>query len=249
MRIGVLGDIHGNLSALEAVVEAMRQDSPDVLVQTGDVVGYGAEPGACIDLLRDQGFEVCLGNHDAAALGALDTAYFNDFARAAIDWTKAALRPEDRKWLAALPLVSVQKEFDYTVVHGSLNEPERFDYVNSGREAWASMVHQQTFACFVGHSHVPGIWMLREDMKPGALDAVHGAEVETRTTGTKQILVNVGSVGQPRDEDPRAAYAILDTDKQRVAIKRCVYDIERAQASIRAAGLPRVLADRLALGM
>jgi len=246
MRVGILGDIHGNLEALTAVVDAMRRDGVDRWVQVGDLVGYGPEPSACIDLVRELGCTVCLGNHDAAVLGLLDPAYFNNFARAAIHWTKQVLRPQDLDYLRALQLVV--RTADYTVVHGTMHLPEQFGYVLSTVEALDSLALQHTHVCFVGHSHVPAIYLDRGAGHLG-IESLHHSEVEVDTSGYRKVLMNVGSVGQPRDEDPRAAYALYDTDTRMAAIRRVAYDIASVQRKIRSAGLPEMLANRLAIGV
>jgi len=246
MKIGILGDIHGNLEALSAVVEVLKRENVDVWVQVGDIVGYGPEPSACIDLVRELGCVTCLGNHDAAVLGRLDTSYFNNFARAAIHWTAPQLRPSDYEFLNALELV-VEKE-EFTVVHGTMHMPEQFGYVVSVVEALESFEHQKTRLCFVGHSHVPAIY-LRRDENPRDIHVVPHSEAEISYRGFERVLMNVGSVGQPRDEDPRAAYGLVDTDLEIASIRRVHYDIERVQAKIREAGLPDVLANRLSLGV
>jgi diadenosine tetraphosphatase ApaH/serine/threonine PP2A family protein phosphatase len=244
MRFGILGDIHGNREALTAVVDAMRAEGVDEWVQVGDIVGYGPEPSACIDIVRSLGCVVCMGNHDAAVLGILDTAYFNNFARAAIHWTRGQLRPSDLDYLRSLQLV-VQRPL-YTVVHGTLHMPDQFGYVVSSVEARDSLQLQQTFMCFVGHSHVPAIYMQRAQ---GQLDVVFQSEAEVSVANHARVLMNVGSVGQPRDEDPRATYAIYDSDTKIAAIRRVKYDIAGVQRKLRQAGLPEMLAHRLSLGV
>lgn len=244
MRIAILGDVHGNFEALSAVVAAARNDGVDEWVQVGDIVGYGPEPSECIDVVRDLGCVVCMGNHDAAVLGMLDTAYFNSYAKAAIEWTRLRLRPRDLDYLRSLQLV-VQKT-DYTVVHGTLHMPDLFGYVVSAVEARDSLRLQTTPFCFVGHSHVPAIYLQRSERD---VDWINESEVELDVGKASRVLVNVGSVGQPRDEDPRAAYAICDTDTRMVSIRRVKYDIASTQRKIRAAGLPEMLAHRLSLGV
>lgn len=246
MRIGILGDIHANSEALQAVVAALRRESVDVWVQVGDIVGYGPEPSECIDVVRELGCITCLGNHDAAVLGILDTSYFNNFARAAIHWTVPRMRPSDLEFLRSLQLVERRPEF--TVVHGTLHLPDQFGYVISTVEAIDSLAQQETRLCFVGHSHVPAIY-LRRDAAPGELLVKPQSEVEVSYRGFERVLMNVGSVGQPRDEDPRAAYGLVDTEQQIAAIRRVHYDIAGVQRKIREAGLPEVLANRLALGV
>lgn len=244
MRIAILGDIHGNLEALRAVVDAASKEHIDEWVQVGDIVGYGPEPSACIDLVRQLQCNVCLGNHDAAVLGMLDTAYFNSYAKAAIEWTRTRLRATDFDFLRALQLV-VQKR-DYTVVHGTLHMPDLFGYVVSQVEAFDSLSLQTTPLCFVGHSHVPAIYVQRG---PREVDWINQSEIEYALPKGHKALINVGSVGQPRDEDPRAAYAICDVEQRTIAIRRVHYDIAAVQRKIRAAGLPEMLAHRLSLGV
>lgn len=246
MRIGILGDIHGNAEALRAVVAALRREAVDVWVQVGDIVGYGPEPSVCIDIVRELGCITCLGNHDAAVLGLLDTSYFNNFARAAIHWTTPRLRPGDFEFLRSLALVVKCPEF--TVVHGTLHMPDQFGYVISQVEAMDSLEQQETRLCFVGHSHVPAVYM-RRNASPREIVVRPQSEVEVSYRGYDRVLMNVGSVGQPRDEDPRAAYGLVDTDREIAWVKRVHYDIAGVQRKIRDAGLPEVLANRLALGV
>ncbi len=246
MRIGILGDIHGNVEALRAVVAAMQKDGVDTWVQVGDIVGYGPEPSTCIDIVRELGCVTCLGNHDAAVLGLLDTSYFNNFARAAIHWTTPRMRPSDLQFLRSLLLVVKRPPF--TVVHGSLHMPDQFGYVITQVEAIDSLEQQDTRLCFVGHSHVPSIY-LRRDSAPTEIRVDPSSEFEVSYQGYDRVLMNVGSVGQPRDEDPRAAYGLVDTDREIAWVKRVHYDIAGVQRKIREAGLPEVLANRLALGV
>jgi len=246
MRIAILGDIHGNLDALEAVVEDVSRFNVDTWAQVGDIVGYGAEPSACIKAVRDLGCVTCMGNHDAAALGRLDTSYFNDVARAAVQWTAQQLSSEDRAFLNALELVE-QKD-GFTLVHGTLHLPHQFGYVSSVAEALESLGHQETPLCFIGHSHVPAMYLQREE-SPRDIHVLPHSEAEASYQGYQRLLMNVGSVGQPRDQDPRAAYGFVDTDLQTASIRRVDYDIGSAQRKIRAAGLPEMLADRLSLGV
>ena len=246
MKIGILGDIHGNAEALRAVVEVLRREAVDTWVQVGDIVGYGPEPSVCIDIVKELGCVTCLGNHDAAVLGRLDTSYFNNFARAAIHWTAPQLRPSDYEFLNALELVVERPEF--TVVHGTLHMPEQFGYVISVVEAMESLEQQKTRLCFVGHSHVPAIY-LRRDSNPRDIHVVPHSEAEISYREFDRVLMNVGSVGQPRDEDPRAAYGLVDTDLEIASIRRVHYDIAGVQQKIRDAGLPEVLANRLSLGV
>ncbi|MCA8957596.1 MAG: metallophosphoesterase family protein [Planctomycetes bacterium] len=246
MRIGILGDVHGNMDALEVVVAKVREEGVDHWVQVGDIVGYGAEPSECIDLIRELNCTICIGNHDAAVVGQLSTEYFNPYARQAVEWTRARLRTEDLEFLRQLPLLVERAE--YTVVHGTLHQPDQFGYVMSIVEAKDSLRHQRTHVCFVGHSHVPAIY-LQSSADADDVHVVFSPEVHAMTKPSAKVLMNVGSVGQPRDEDPRAAYAIFDTVTGEASIRRVAYDITSAQRKILAAGLPPVLANRLALGV
>jgi predicted phosphodiesterase len=247
MRIGILGDVHANLEALTAVVKAMRSEGVDHWLQVGDIVGYGPDPRACIDLVRELNATVCMGNHDAAVVGMLNTDYFNAYARMAIEWTRTQLRLKDLEYLRSLPL-TVQRAH-YTLVHGSLYMPQQFGYVLTVVEAIESIRHQETLLCFVGHSHVPAIYILPEGEEHRELNVIPAPPFEISSEGAHRILVNVGSVGQPRDENKDAAYAIYDTETKELAIRRVPYDIPAVQDKIRRAGLPGVLADRLAIGV
>lgn len=247
MRIGILGDVHSNIEALTAVVEAMRPLGIDHWLQVGDVVGYGPDPRPCIDLIRELGCTVCLGNHDAAVVGLLDQDYFNAHARAAVEWTRTQIRDVDMQWLRSLPLV-VEHPL-YTLVHGTLHMPELFGYVLTPVEAQESLRLQRSAICFVGHSHVPAVYLLRDANVVRDLEVSYASEFSISTLGYQRTLVNVGSVGQPRDEDPRAAFATFDSSTGVVTVTRVHYDISKVQSKIRAAGLPSVLADRLSIGV
>jgi len=244
MKYGILGDIHGNLSALDTVLAALRRDGAQVLVSVGDVVGYGAAPKECIARLREVGAQVVLGNHDAAAIGRLDMIYFNQYAKEAVLWTQRVLSQDERDWLAALPLT---RHFDHcSVAHGTLHRPELFDYIQTTEDADPSLDIMPLPVCFVGHSHVP-VTLLRLRDDPTRTAFTPDAKVDL--CDVQRALVNVGSVGQPRDEDPRTAYALFDSELNVVEIRRLEYDIDREAQRIRSAGLPRMLADRLYLGV
>jgi len=244
MKYGILGDIHGNLSALVAVLERLRSEGVDHLISVGDVVGYGAAPRECIALLREAGATVVLGNHDAACIDRLDTLYFNPYAQAAVEWTRGVLSRGDREWLLSLPLV--QHLEHCSVAHGTLHQPELYDYVQTRRDADPSLDIMPLPVCFVGHTHVPVTLMRLRDDPTRTWDTM---ETEIDLEEAHRALVNVGSVGQPRDEDARAAYAVFDAAGSRVSIRRVVYDIDREARRIRDANLPSVLAERLYLGV
>jgi len=232
--------VHGNLEALRAVLEDCA-DAADAVLCLGDTVGYGADPLPCVELVADRAQVVVGGNHEHAVAGRLDLAWFNRYARAAAEWTRERLDDDHRDWLGALPLV--HELADATLVHASPAQPEEWEYLVTAEDGFAAFGHFATRWCFVGHSHVPGAWSLGSagpEHYPGA--------AELAMERGRRYIVNVGSVGQPRDRDPRAAYALWDADAGRVEIRRVPYDVAAARLKILAAGLPRFLADRLAAG-
>jgi diadenosine tetraphosphatase ApaH/serine/threonine PP2A family protein phosphatase len=244
MKYGILGDIHANLSALQAALERFDREGVQHVISVGDVVGYGAAPRECIELLRSVNATVVKGNHDAACIGELDAIYFNNYAREAVRWTSALLTREDRKWLASLPMTAHLEHC--SVAHGTLHRPELYDYIQSTTDGDPSLDIMELPVCFVGHSHVP-VTLLR--LRDDPLRTGYTRDDEIDLSEAHRALVNVGSVGQPRDEDPRAAYAIHDTERAGVWIKRVEYDIDCEARRIRRAGLPGMLADRLFLGV
>jgi diadenosine tetraphosphatase ApaH/serine/threonine PP2A family protein phosphatase len=244
MRYAILGDIHANMTALKAVLAEIDGVGVDRILSVGDVVGYGPSPGACIDELRRRGAFVVKGNHDAACVGELDDRYFNNYAREAIRWTRSTLDRSYRNWLAELPMA---REFEHCeLAHGSLFQPEMFSYTQTPPDADPSLDKMTRPVAFVGHTHVPVILWRRAD-SPQRTE--YNFDVEVDLHEAHRSLVNVGSVGQPRDEDPRAAYAVFDSESATVSIDRVDYDIHREAALSIDAGLPRVLADRLFLGV
>jgi diadenosine tetraphosphatase ApaH/serine/threonine PP2A family protein phosphatase len=244
MKYGILGDIHANLTALETVLARLQREGAEQIISVGDVVGYGAAPRECIALLREVGAVVVLGNHDAASIERLDTMYFNTYAKEAVLWTQRILSREDRAWIGALPL---SRHLEHcSVAHGTLYRPELFDYIQTPEDADPSLDIMPLPVCFVGHSHVP-VTLLR--LKDDSTRTAYTVDPEIDIDEAYRALVNVGSVGQPRDEDPRAAYALYDTDAGKIWLRRAEYDIQREADRIRRAGLPPMLADRLFLGV
>lgn len=244
MKYGILGDIHANLSALEAVLARFDEEGVEVVVSVGDIVGYGAAPRECIELVRSRDALVVKGNHDAACVGELDILCFNAYARDAVIWSKNVLRKEDKRWLASLPYTVDRGEC--SVAHGTYFKPEQFDYIQTPAEADPSLDALDSPVCFIGHSHVP-VTLMR--MRDDPVRTAYTRDTEVDLGESSRAIVNVGSVGQPRDEDPRAAYAVYDSDEARVWIRRVEYDVALEAERIREAGLPGVLADRLFLGV
>ena len=244
MKYGILGDIHSNLSALQAVLTRLDEAGVETLISVGDVVGYGAAPRECIAVLRERDAVVVKGNHDAACIGELDDAHFNPYARAAVAWTRSILTAEEARWLAGLPLTATLEHCQ--VAHGTLFRPELYDYVLSITDAEPSLDVMTRPVCFVGHSHVP-LTVMRLADAPERTAYTFDAEIDL--SATTRALINVGSVGQPRDENPATAYALYDSETQRASIRRTSYDIELEAARIQQAGLPAVLYERLRIGV
>ena len=241
MRYAVVSDIHGNLEALRAVLADCR-DRTDGVLCLGDTVGYGADPLACVELVAERAQAIVSGNHEFAVLGRLPLRWFNRHARAAAEWTRERLDEDHRAYLGALPLATALE--DATLVHASPAQPDEWDYLVTAEDGFAAFGHFATRWCFVGHSHTPGVWSLGSS---GPEYEAGSASVEMERG--RRYIVNVGSVGQPRDHDPRAAYGVWDVEAGRVEIRRVDYDVAEARRKILEAGLPRLLADRLAAGV
>jgi diadenosine tetraphosphatase ApaH/serine/threonine PP2A family protein phosphatase len=239
LRYGIIADIHSNLEALDAVLSALEKRRIDAYLSTGDIVGYGADPVACIDKIRELGTRVVGGNHDWAAAGHLSLDYFNAYAREAIYWTQERLSPAHMQYLKDLTLKEVVD--DITLVHGTLYEPENFDYLLTSYDAHLCFKLQETKLCLVGHSHVPITFVM-----DGTVSYLF--ETELDLSEVSKAIVNPGSVGQPRDDNPKASFAVYDTDTHVISIERVEYDIETATSKILHAGLPEILAERLWVG-
>jgi diadenosine tetraphosphatase ApaH/serine/threonine PP2A family protein phosphatase len=240
VRYAILSDIHGNLEALRAVL-ADAAGRADAVLCLGDTVGYGADPLPCVELVAERAQAIVGGNHEYAVTGRMDLRWFNRHARVAAEWTAERLDDDHRAWLGALPLVC--EIADATLVHASPVQPDDWDYLVSAEDGFRAFAAFSTRWCFVGHSHLPAAWSLGSS----GPDHKAGAQTVQQEQG-RRYIVNVGSVGQPRDHDPRAAYAVWDAEAGHVSIRRVTYDHAAARAKILAAGLPRFLADRLAIG-
>ena len=243
MRIAVLSDIHANLPALEAVrADLTKIDQVWVL---GDIVGYGPQPNEVIAILQELGARSVLGNHDGAAIGIVDSAYFNSDARAAIEWTAGAIDGNSRSYLASLP--EVRRDGELTAVHGSPRDPI-WEYISSRGIAAANFESFETRICLFGHTHLPIAYRLVD----GSVEAVPGLPGEVVHVGGARALLNPGSVGQPRDGLPDAAYAILELgdtgDGGTLSFHRVRYEIDRTQRLMQEVGLPARLVERLRYG-
>jgi diadenosine tetraphosphatase ApaH/serine/threonine PP2A family protein phosphatase len=242
LRIAVLSDIHGNKHALEAVLEAVAGERVDEVWCLGDVVGYGADPDACCALVREHA-DVCLaGNHDLAATGGLPLDEFSRNAAVAAAWTSAVAEPEHLEWLRGLAPAGRREGIG--LFHGSPRDPV-WEYVVSDLLAELSLDAMGERLGLVGHSHV-ALAFVRDEGEP--VDGAVRTDGDSADLATGRWLLNPGSVGQPRDGDPRAAWLLLDTDVPTARWARVPYDVAGAQAAIRAAELPEALADRLEVG-
>jgi predicted phosphodiesterase len=244
MRVLILSDIHANLTALEAVIEdaAGRYDAIWCL---GDTVGYGPEPDACVTRIRSLAEATVIGNHDWAALGRMDVEDFNPEARRAVVWTREHLSPESLEWLSTLPSQPLPRG-NFTLTHASPRDPI-WEYVLYPSVASENFTHFSTAFCLVGHTHVPALHIIVDgEIKARPLQPTFGEPMQLKP-GWRGIL-NPGSVGQPRDNDRRAAYALLDTEAGVWEPRRAHYDVETTQKRMRDAGLPERLINRLAYG-
>jgi predicted phosphodiesterase len=241
MRYGIISDIHGNLEALEAVLEALMKDEIDELLCIGDIVGYGADPSECIAKIKEINPITVCGNHDAASINLLDISYFNDSAKDAIVWTSNNISVTEKEYLKKLPILYKNRYLE--MVHGTLKNPEEFNYMIDIYAAKATFELMRGKVCFVGHSHIPGIFTL----KGGKINYYEAPII--KISKYEKVIINVGSVGQPRDKDPRLSYVIYDTVRKTVEMKRKEYDIKKAAKKILDAGLSPSIAERLEKGI
>ncbi len=233
MKIAVISDIHGNLEALAAALRIIKEQEIETTYCLGDIVGYGANPNECIDELHSRNIPCLLGNHDEAVLDLSHVKRFNKYARAAAEWTASQLKSDHKEFLSHLPLSLVSKEC--TFVHSSPDDPHAWNYILSQAEAQRCFPFFTTPICWIGHSHVGGVYC--EDGNTRIVRA------------GKRYLINVGAVGQPRDGDWRLSFGIFDTEAWSYERIRAEYDVEIACKKIMDAGLPHFLADRLRVGI
>jgi diadenosine tetraphosphatase ApaH/serine/threonine PP2A family protein phosphatase len=240
VRIAVLSDIHANLVALDAVLAALG--SVDAIWQLGDVVGYGPEPDAVVDRIRGLGAAGVRGNHDAAALGGDEIDYFNQDARRAMEWTRKTIGPTTRDWIGGLPQRSI--DGDFTLVHGSPRDPT-WEYVTTIPVARVNLAALETPFGLHGHTHLPSVFR-DED---GFVESLSPSAGSTLALDGRPLLANPGSVGQPRDGDPRASAMVLDLERRSLTWHRVAYDIATTQKAMRRLKLPDRLVERLDHGL
>jgi len=240
MQYAILSDVHANLEALEAVLQDVDKRAIEDVLFLGDAVGYGPDPNECVELLMRRCKIILAGNHDWGVLGKTDIAYFNEYARAAIEWTQGVLTKKNMKNLNSFPVRKEIEKEDMLLVHSTPKEPEEWHYLLTLWDAEINFHYFENKYCFLGHSHFP---LIIERLPSEELvtykDKVSKGQAE-------RYIMNAGSVGQPRDGDPRAGYAIIDDEKMEIV--RVPYDIQAVQKKMRKAGLPTLLIERLSAG-
>ena len=241
MRYLLISDIHGNLEALQATLDAAKRFEPYQLMCLGDVVGYGADPRPCIDLVGDRANLMLAGNHDLAVAGVISVDEFNAIARRSIEWTSEQLSAEDKELLGNLPLQYVDGDYCYT--HASPVDPMKFAYIRTLEDVADVFSHIGQRFCFVGHTHLPVLVTMNG--KSGKMEVLRDARVRIQE-GTR-YFINVGSIGQPRDSNPDACAVLLDEENGTLEFVRVPYDISKSQGKILSNGLPSFLAERLVL--
>lgn len=249
MRYLIIADMHGNWEALSSVLEDAREAGFEQVLVLGDLVGYGASPNEIVEeLLRlEVPFHAIRGNHDKVVSGIDDGLNFNPTALQAARWTSEELSVPNLGFVADLAAGPVRIEADLSICHGSVLDED--EYLLAAMDAVASLQSTEDRLVFFGHTHIPSQFAYREQDGQIEVAVLEGDRVIIDLVEGTRYMLNPGSVGQPRDRDPRAAYMIFDSEQQRVTLRRLEYDVERAQERIRAAGLPEILADRLAVGL
>ena len=240
MKYAIIADIHANLEALNTVLEDIKTQNCTHIACLGDVVGYNANPKECLDIVRAMNVPVVKGNHDEYCSTENDLEGFNPHAAEAINWTRDQLTVEDRQWLRDLKYMRLVTSF--TLVHATLDQPQRWGYVFDRLAAAASFTYQNTAICFFGHTHVPLAFVRDAGQVKG------GTYSKFKIEAGKKYFINVGSVGQSRDGVPKATYVVYDMQEQSIELRRLDYDMATTQKKILDAGLPARLAERLALG-
>jgi predicted phosphodiesterase len=239
MKYAIVADIHGNLEAFQVVLEDIEKQKCTHIACLGDIVGYNATPKECLDTVRALNMPCVKGNHDEFCSSDTPMEGFSPNAAEAGNWTRGMLTEDDRRWLRELKFLRLVSNF--TIVHATLDAPQRWGYVFDKLAAAASFTYQNTPVCFFGHTHVP-VAFIRDSVVKG------GTYSKFRVEPGRKYFVNVGAVGQPRDGNPKAAYVIYDIDEGSIELRRLDYDIPAAQKKILQAGLPARLAERLAMG-
>lgn len=240
MRYAVISDVHANIEALEAVMKDIRKKKIEEIFFLGDAVGYGPNPNECLELLQDTCKVLLGGNHDWAAVGLTEIDYFNEYAAAAIRWTREVLTEKNKSLIETFPIIKDMKKEKVLLVHSTPKEPEAWHYLLTLWDAEINFHYFDRRVCILGHSHIP---FVIERLPSGEMITYKNV---ARLGKNERYIINSGSVGQPRDRDPRACYIIVDDDK--VEFARIAYDIEKTQGKMHQAGLPFPLIERLSQG-
>ncbi|MBF0494222.1 MAG: metallophosphoesterase family protein [Candidatus Omnitrophica bacterium] len=245
MRFAVLADIHGNLEALNATLKVLNSCTIDRFIILGDLVGYGADPNACTEIIRNIKAVAVAGNHDLAAAGKRSLETFTPYAKEALLWTRETLNDDNKKYLSSLPVLSEFQAF--TIVHSSLDDPEKWKYVLDESDAETNFNLLKTDILFIGHSHIAGVFGSNYPEK-NISGSSFNHEKKIQLLPRTRYIINAGSAGQPRDGNPKACSLIYDSAKQEVQFHRVEYNIPLAGKKIIDAGLPPILANRLTGG-
>lgn len=238
MKYAIISDIHSNLTALQNVIDYLKAEKIDKIICLGDVVGYGPKPNECVELIKEH-CEVCLmGNHDHAVLGLTDIEYFNQYARDSVIWTQKHISPENKKFLKSLPFTHEVDEILF--VHSTPIHPEEWNYIFSEQDARRNLEHLSQNLVFIGHSHIPVIFKYN-----GSSETTDQLELDLQN---ERYIVNIGSIGQPRNEDPRSCFVIYDDQNQTINYIRLEYDVKKTFQEIIDNKLSPFLAMRLLHG-
>lgn len=244
MRIALISDIHSNLEALTEVLKDIEKESIDKIYCLGDIVGYGPNPNECVTLVRDNCEITVMGNHDAAAFSPSMAKEFNKNAKYAIEWTASVLNDESRDFLSSLKLQD--KVDDITLVHATPYDPYLWHYISTIEDARFNFNFFKTKFCFIGHTHISGLIMFNTIgnnitiHKPNSFDLSEYSE--------NKFIVNTGSVGQPRDKNPKSSYVIFDKEEELITFKRIPYDIKKYQKKMKEIPMPDFLTSRVEIG-
>jgi len=247
VRAAVISDIHGNLEALSSVIADIRNKNIDKVICLGDVVGYGPNPNECIEIVRKECDYCIIGNHEAAVFDALISQEFNDLAKSAIEWTRDNLNSKSIEFINSLAMI--KEEGDFTSVHSTPYEPHLWYYISSMEDAIFNFNFFKTKFCLIGHTHVPGVIVMEGNRQEISVLQPISFNYEKDFREDAKFIVNVGSVGQPRDKNSRACYAIIDTSRKNISLQRVPYDIAQYQRKMRIAQMPDFLIQRVAEGV
>ena len=239
MKYAILSDVHSNLEALETAFQEIENRKVDQIICLGDVVGYGANPSECLKKITEEAEEIVMGNHDEAIENMGLRTYFNDWAREAIEWTEKKLKIEEKRQIRKFLPIIINRKSNVTWSHSSIHEPSEFHYLFQAQDAEPSFRKLETSFGFFGHTHIPSLFSQKSK------ESRYLPAGEYQLSKNESYLINPGSIGQPRDQNPKLSFALLDTDHLLLEIVRLDYDNQKAANKIRKAGLPAFLADRL----